>query len=719
MSSCSGGKLNISSYEYQPKMKSQIFSSDEQLIGEVYNENRTYVQLEKIPKDLQKAIVAVEDSRFYKHSGFDIIRIVKAVMVDIKSGQLKEGASTITQQLAKNLFLTNEKSFVRKFKELIYSIQLERKYTKDEILEMYLNEIYLGQLIYGVQEASTRYLGKDVWDLSLAESAFIAGLPQAPSAYDPTKHFERAKKRQEVVLNRMAANEDITQTQADAAKKEEITIIESKDRGFKGKYKNGDEHFVNQVINQLISHFSKEIETREKVDSQEAREMAEYQINNGGYKIHTTLKQSLQDQAIAAIQQGLKNYGLGEHANGVMVSIEPNTGRVLSYYGGLRDIDMAKKARQPGSTIKPLYFAGAINDGTINDHTIVLDEPTNFNGYEPKNFGDKYMGYVTTREALVHSLNNASVKVMDYMGVESAIEYLQKFGMSHLVQEDRQLATALGGMTQGITPIELANAYGVLANDGVYKEAYFIEKVEDLHGNIIYSKEEQNLETRQVLSVDTAAQVTDMLTDVVNRGTAQRARLPYYTAGKTGTTDSKKDLWFVGYLDNLVTSVWLGNEDNQALQGGSSIAADIYGKYNNSLLKNKLIATEGLQVVTTYDDTTQITIVPPDKDINQLQNLTEEDVAEITIPTNEISYFEDRLVEKVSIDKVTGMRFVEGRCPEENREVKIYLQGQAPQEECTSPHIIDRFQDFYNNLWNKPDPSMENQESFIRTKKAA
>ncbi len=696
--SCNTSELNISSYEYQPKEKSQIFSSDKQLIGEIYNENRTYVELDNIPEHLKNAIVAVEDSRFYSHSGFDIIRLVKAIFVDIKEGELKEGASTITQQLAKNLFLTNEKTFTRKIKELFYSLQLEGKYSKDKILEMYLNEIYLGQLVYGVQEASTRFLGKDVWELSLAESALIAGLPQAPSAYDPTKHFERAKNRQEIVLDRMVAVEDITQEQADKAKKEEIEIVENKDNGFVGKYKEGNQHFVNQVINKLISHFSKNIEEKENLDEEEIYKMAEYELENGGYKIYTTLNQSMQEQAIAAIQNGIKNNGLGEVANGVLVSIEPETGRILSYYGGVRDIDMAKKPRRPGSTIKPLYYAGAINEGLIDGNTIVLDEPTVFNEYKPENYGGKYWGYVTTREALVNSLNNASVKVMNYLGVEKTIEYLENYGISTLVKDDYQLATGLGGMTHGITPLELANAYSAIANDGLYKEAYFIEKVEDSKGNIIYSKEDQQLEVEQVLSKDASDQIEDMLTDVVNRGTGTNARLPIYTAGKTGTTDNKNDLWFAGFVKPLATSIWLGNEDNLELNGGSSISASIYRDYMNNILNNQLIATNELESVTTYEDVTTVTILLPNRDINELEEIAEEDVADIIIPSKEYSYFQDRMVERVAIDNSNGKLFVEGRCPEENKEIKIYLQGQAPQEECDSSHFFDRFYHFYDNL---------------------
>ena len=703
LTSCSTNDFNISSYEYKPKEKSQIFSSDQQLIGELYNENRTYVELDKIPEQLKKAIVAVEDSRFYSHSGFDMIRIVKAIFVDIKKGEFKEGASTITQQLAKNLFLTNEKSFNRKIKELFYSIQLEKKYSKDEILEMYLNEIYLGQLVYGVQEASTRFLGKDVWELSLAESALIAGLPQAPSAYDPTKHFERAKSRQEIVLNRMLATGDITQEQAHQAKKEEIKIIENKDQTYKGKYKEGNHHFINQVINQLVHHFSEKIKQTEKknLDEEEIYKMAEYEIENGGYKIYTTLNQSMQEQAIAAIQNGIQNNNLGDKANGALVSIEPITGRILSYYGGVRDIDMAKKPRRPGSTIKPLYFAGAINEGLIDGNTIVLDEPTDFNGYKPKNYGDKYLGYVTTREALVNSLNNASVKVMNYMGIEKTIEYLEDYGISTIVKEDYQLATGLGGMTYGITPIELANAYSTIANDGLYQQAYFIEKVEDSNGTIIYSKDHQQLQTKQVLSESTAMQIEDILIDVVNRGTGTNARLLYYTAGKTGTTDNKNDLWFVGFVEPLVTSIWLGNEDNLEIQAGSSVSASIYKKYMNHILDNQLIATNELKPVTSYGDVITITILLPNRDISEFTEITEGDIADIVIPTKEYAYFQERMVEKATIDYTTGKLFVEGRCPEENREMKIYLKGQAPQEECDASHFFDKFHHFYDNL--KPE----------------
>ncbi len=698
--SCSIGEYNISSFEYQPKIKSQILSSDNQLIGEVYNENRTYVELNKIPTELQDAIIAVEDSRYYKHWGFDIIRMVKAIFVDIREGELKEGASTITQQLAKNLFLSNEKTFTRKFKELIYSIQLERKFTKDQILEMYLNEIYLGQMTYGVQEASNRFFGKNVWELSLAESAFIAGLPQAPSAYDPTKHFDRAKSRQETVINRMVANGDITLEQGEAAKKEEIIIIENKDHGFRGKYRDGTQHFTNQVIKELIKFFSNTLENKESLSSEEIKKMAEYKLENGGYKIYTTLNLAMQEHAVSALKNGIKKYGLGEKANGALVSIEPNTGRVLAYYGGLRDIDMANKPRQPGSTIKPLYFAAAINEGLIDRNTIILDEPTDFNGTRFDNYANKYLGYVTARETLVHSLNNASIKVMDYMGVNKAIDYFESFGVSTIEDEDYHLATAIGGMTYGISPLELTNAYSTIANEGLYQEAYIIERVEDQKGNVIYNKKNQQLEERQVLSPEASNQIEDILIDVVNRGTGTRARLPYYTSGKTGTTNDTRDLWFTGFVPSLATSVWLGNEENKQLKGGSGISAEIFKEYMGKIIENKLIDTNELEVVTQYDDTITISILLPNRDINKIQEITEEDVADIVIPSTEASYFQNRMVERVDIDSNTGKRFVEGHCPESNRRTKIYLQGQAPIEDCDSYHYFDRIQDFYDSLRN-------------------
>ena len=696
--SCSSSNLNISSYEYRPKEKSLIYSADGELIGQLYNENRTYVELDKIPKHIQEAVIAVEDSRFYSHSGFDIIRLIKAIFVDIKEREFKEGASTLTQQLAKNLFLTNEKTITRKIKELLLSLQLERKYSKDKILEMYLNEIYLGQMVYGVQEASLRFLGKDVWDLTLAEGALIVGLAQAPSAYNPVKYFDKAKKRQEIVLDRMAAVGNISKEQAQQAKGEEIKILEKKDNGFRGKYKEGHQHFVNKVVEQLIEYFSERIVKSQgrDIDREEIEKLALYEIENGGYKIYTTLNQAIQGQALIAMKNGIK--GLGVIANGALVSIEPSTGKVLAYYGGVRDIDMANKPRRPGSTIKPLYYAGAINEGLINGNTIVLDEPADFNGYKPKNYGNKYFGYVTTREALVNSLNVASVKIMNYLGVDKALEYIKGYGISTIAKEDYQLATGLGGMTHGITPLELTSAYGVIANKGWYKEPYFIEKVENSNGDIIYSVEEQGLKTEQVLLEETSGQIEDILIDVVSRGTGTSARLSYYNGGKTGTTDNKKDLWFVGFVKPIVTTIWLGNEDNLELNGGSSASAKIYKNYMNNILKNQLIKKDELQPVTNYQDILTISILLPDRDIQQMEEINEEDIADIIIPSKEYSYFQDRIVERVTIDSSTGKLFVEGRCPEENWKIKIYLRGQGPQEQCDPYHFFDKFYEFYNNF---------------------
>ncbi|HCX65504.1 MAG TPA: penicillin-binding protein, partial [Eubacteriaceae bacterium] len=545
--------VDVQNYEYTPYEKSTVYSDDGYSLGEIYEENRTYVPLAQIPEPLIKGIVAVEDSRFYEHRGFDPIGILRATKANVQTGEIEEGASTITQQLARNLFedITTEQTVLRKIKEIKTAIQLENKYTKEKILEMYLNEIYLGGGSYGVQEASHRFFGKDVWELNLAESALLAGLPQAPSAYQPDVHFDRAQKRQHWVLDRMQTEGYITVEEATQAKEEPIEIAESKKDDIIGTYKKGYEKVIRRAIEEYVAIYKEE---HHIVSDADAREQAQRSLKRDGLSLYVTVHTKMQEEAKMQIEQAVANRNLPE-ATGALVTMDSTSGRILAYYGGNTEVDMASRPRQPGSAIKPLIYSGALEAEAIEQSTILEDREKDFNGFKPNNYGDRYYGHVTVREALVQSLNVPAVEVMQRYGIDNTMDHLENMGISTLTENDYYLPTAIGGMSQGITPFEMTKAFSVFSSGGNLVEPYLIEVVLDKEEETIYSRVEELAvkEPRRILSATTAEYMDDVLTDAVKRGTGQNARGRYQTAGKTGTSSDSRDLWFAGYTGPYVT----------------------------------------------------------------------------------------------------------------------------------------------------------------------
>ncbi|HEY5557465.1 transglycosylase domain-containing protein, partial [Acetobacterium sp.] len=571
-------RMDISDYEYQVKDKTEIYSQDNVLIAQLYTKNRTNVTIDQIPVDLQEALISVEDSRFYDHFGIDVFGITRAFFANIANQGIGEGASTITQQLARVLFLpdiateqTFNQSFVRKLKEISIALQLEQKYTKPQILEMYFNEYYFGSGAYGIEEASQTYFNKSVSDVNLAEAAMLAGLPQAPSAYAPNTNFDAAKKRQLEVLARMVKEKYITQEESDAAAATEITIRDPATINSDDQIVDGYEAFVGKALNEYAKTQASAVMQERGITEDQAIMYIKENIANGGYRLYTTINSVYQEDAIDSLTTGLDNNGL-DSETGSMVTTDLD-GSVRAYYGGNTQIDMADTPRQPGSNIKPLYYAAAMDKGLITPSTTILDAYTDFGGYAPKNYGGGYHGNVTVRQALVYSYNIPSVKIFDKIGPSDAIAFMQEMGITTFEDSDYNLATALGGMTYGIKPYEMSAAFNTLNNGGVYNQPYFINKIEQTNGKEIFNKEKSNLTTRKVMSDTTASNMMSILTDEVKYGTGSNASQIYATAGKTGTTNDEKDLWFTGMTGNLTTSVWLGSPDNYVIGGASTMAA--------------------------------------------------------------------------------------------------------------------------------------------------
>ena len=554
-----------------PPASSQIYDINGNEIANVHAaENRRPVKIEQVPKDLQNAFVAVEDNRFYEHSGVDPRGIMRALYANIRGRGVSEGGSTITQQLAKNAYLTQDRTITRKIQEVFLALQLERQYTKQEILEMYLNQIYFGQGAYGVQAAAQTYFGKDVDKLTLNECAMLAGIPKSPNYYSPANNIQAAQARKAVVLDQMAKYGYIANSQAQKTKQEQLTLVKpvAKEKDNTAAY------FIDYVTQTLIDKYGADAVYKE------------------GLKIYTTLDMDMQKAAEAAVKK-LPTYrtdGNGvQQPQAAIVAIDPHNGYIKAMVGG-RGTDQFNRAtmavRQPGSAFKPFVFAAALEEH-FTPNTVINDAPIDIGGWRPQNDSGSFSGKVTMREVAQHSINVPTVKIAQKIGIDKPIYYAQAMGISTFVldgaQNDKQLATALGGMTKGVTPLEITSAYGTFANKGVHVEPVVIVKVLDRNGKVL---EQYEPKQNSVISANSAAELTDMLQTVIKNGTGRKADIGRPAAGKTGTTSNYHDAWFVGYTPDLVAGVWMGNDDNTPMHGvmGGQLPAEIWKAFMQKAL---------------------------------------------------------------------------------------------------------------------------------------
>jgi len=548
---------------HRPEASSQVFDINGRLIATIHAEqNRLPVPIDQVPQTLQDAFIAAEDIRFYDHYGIDPRGILRALWTNISSQGVAQGGSTITQQLARNAFLTQDRTLSRKLQEAILALEIEREYSKREILEMYMNQIYFGQGAYGIQTASHVYFGKDVSELTLAQAAMLAGLPQSPNYYSPLTNLEAAQTRQRTVLNQMAKYGFITQDEADAAA--------AADLGLRGRGDGSDDgasasYFIS-YIEQLIS---------DKYDAEA--------LYKEGLKIYTTLDLDVQAAAERALRAHLPDFYTDENGlqqpQGAIIALNPHTGHILAMVGG-RGTDHFNRAtqalRQPGSAFKPFVYVTAIEKG-MTPGTVIDDSPLKIGDWSPQNYGRNFSGKMTLRYALMHSVNVPAVKLAQEVGMHNILANAENMGISTIVHDgavnDNNLAVALGGMTQGVTPLDMASAYGVLANGGVRVQPIAILRIIDRNGNIL---EENESKETQVISEKAAYITTNMLESAVLQGTGGNAYIGRPMAGKTGTTDDTKDAWFVGYTPEISAAVWIGDDfdgDLQGLTGGTVPAA--------------------------------------------------------------------------------------------------------------------------------------------------
>ncbi|RDV83200.1 transglycosylase domain-containing protein [Ammonifex thiophilus] len=638
-----------------------LYDSQGKLIAEVGTQYRVPVKLGEVPLEVQNAFLAVEDARFYEHIGIDFRGVLRALWNNLTKKGIYEGGSTITQQLARNCFLSQERTWKRKIQEAILALAIERHYRKQEILEFYLNHVYFGAGAYGIQAAARTYFNKDVSQLTLEEGALLAGLVQAPSAYSPFENPKAALDRRNVVLDAMVRWGFLDPVKAQALKEKPLKL----NPGFNGSGAPGA-YFVDYVTEQLVARYGADRVFRE------------------GLRVYTTLDSRIQEIAERVLNDPQNFPSSVRDEQGVLqpqaavVIIEPQTGSILALVGGRgqpsvrQGFNRAVHARrQPGSAFKPLIaYAPAVEYLGYAPATVLDDIPVRFGSYEPRNYDGRYRGLITLRTALTYSVNTIAVQLLDKVGMEKAAEFVSRLGIKIDPRRER-LGIALGGLDEGVTPLQMAQAYAALANQGRLAPATAILRVETRAGAVL---EEHQVRPVQVMKPTTAYLVTDMLRSAVEKGTGQNARLGGWpVAGKTGTTDECKDAWFCGYTPQLVGVVWMGYDRPRAMKGeyGGGKPATIWRKIMAEALRDTpprdFPRPPGI-VTATVDGKSGLLpgpLTPP-------EDLVTDIFAEGTVP----SQVDDTRV-LVELCAATGLLATE-HCPEKVTKVMIKRPYQVP-----------------------------------------
>jgi penicillin-binding protein 1A len=566
----------------RPVDGSKLYDENDELVTEFQAERRIYIQLAQIPRTVRDAILAVEDSRFYSHFGVDPMGIARAIYQNFRRGRIVEGGSTITQQLAKVLFLTPDKSLDRKLKEAFLALELERHYTKDRILEMYLNQVYFGHGAYGVEAAARTYFGKSVTEVTLPEAALLAGIPRAPTLYSPFNHPDAARRRRAHVLNRMLEVAAVKPASVQKAMTADLGLVPPERRRTSGQY------YVEYVRGLLADKYGDDM------------------VFKGGLKVYTTLSAHMQALAEQSLREGLKALEVrsatasvkgrsqtAERPEGAILTIEPQTGYIKAMVGGSdffrSEFNRAVQARrQPGSAFKPFIYIAALEAG-LTPATLVEDSPVTYpvgrNGkpWTPDNYDRKFRGPTTLQQGIEESINVVTVKLQERIGIRRTVEVARRLGIQSPLHED--LTIALG--SSDLSLLELTSGYGALANQGLWVPPTAIRYVTDSQGKLL---EEHIPQGREAVSPDVAYVITHMLRGVVERGTGIGAKvLGRPIAAKTGTTNDYSNAWFVGYTPGLVTGVWVGYDKPRSLgrdETGSRVAVPIWVSYMGRVLAN-------------------------------------------------------------------------------------------------------------------------------------
>jgi len=562
--------------DYTPKTVTQVFSENGDVIAEFFVEKRYLIPIEEMPAKLIRAFISSEDARFFEHQGIDLLSILRALIKNIESMDIVQGGSTITQQITKSLLLSPEKSYSRKIKEAILARRIENSLSKRDILTIYLNQIYLGHRSYGVEAAALTYFGKHASDLNLAESAVLAGLPKAPSAYSPIRHPLKAKKRQRYVLQRMIQRGYITKDEAKEASEMPLNITPPENKNIK-------------VAPYFTEHLRQYLENIYGTDS----------LYGEGLKVYTPLNLFMQKSAQRAVESGLKDFESregcqegGTRVQGALVAMEPKTGHIKALVGGVNFLEnqfnrAIQARRQLGSAFKPIVYAAALDKGYATT-TIIIDSPLIFKiksdkeFWEPRNYDLEFKGPITLRKALSYSRNIITIKILQDIGIDYTINYARQLGIDSPLSRD--LSLALG--SSGVSLLEITRAYSAFVNQGFKVEPIFITKITDRNGNVL---EENKPRLAQAISPQTSYIMTSLLKSVVEEGTGRKVKaLHRPCAGKTGTTNDVRDAWFIGFTPDIIAGTWVGFDDEKPLgkhETGAVAASPIWLSFMQEVLE--------------------------------------------------------------------------------------------------------------------------------------
>jgi len=566
--------------DYRPSVTTRVYADNNELIDEFFLEDRKLIRYEDIPQLVINAFIAAEDARFFQHKGFDLQSISRAFFKNLEAGRVVQGGSTITQQVAKSLYLSPERSYLRKIKEALLAYKINRYLSKEEILGLYLNHIYLGHGTYGIEAASQAYFGKNARDLSLAEASLLAGIPPAPNNYSPYFHPDRAYQRQAYVLNRMLEDRHITPEERQQALDTKLRFRSIRPTDKIAPY------FIEHVRRYIMEQYGGDVLYRE------------------GLEVYTTLNIQMQKAARDAVDRGLQELEeRGKHepgsVQGALLAMDAKTGAIRAMVGG-RDFSRSEfnratqSRRQPGSAFKPIIYTAAFDKGmtpstVIVDAPIIHPDPSSPDGvWKPRNFDGRFRGPTTLRNALVNSLNIVTVKVLEEIGIDYATAYAAAMGITSPLS--RTLSLALG--SSGVTLQELVRAYGVLANGGKRANPFFIKEIVDRTGHVFEATEPR---IEQVIDPRIAFMTSHVMQDVVESGTGTRVKaLGRPVAGKTGTTDDTRDAWFMGFTPSLVAGVWVGFDRERSLgrlEVGGRAAAPIWLYFAEKGLQDSPVET--------------------------------------------------------------------------------------------------------------------------------
>ncbi len=548
---------------YRPQETTRIFAKDGTLLAALFVENRQVVPVTSMPRNLVNATIAIEDQRFYEHPGVDPRGIARAIKENA-SRSSKQGASTITQQLARQVFLSREQTMLRKFKEMTLAVRIERRFSKEEILGLYLNEICYGHRAYGVVAAADTFFGKKLDQLTLGECAMIAGLAKNPVGYSPILHPESAKGRRNMVLQKMWEQRKISQQQLDEARAEPVVVRKKGAEPWK-LHNYRAPWFTTYVIDQLEKQFGHD------------------KVYGGGLQIYTTLDLDLQAEAQELLSRSMANLAHARANRGAVVALEPRTGAILAMVGG-RDFSKdefngaTQAFRQPGSSFKPIVYTTAMEKIGLSPYDYYSGAPSTFRGYwgvySPQNFSPNQGGTMSVATALAQSVNLVAVRVIIKTGPQAVIEQAHRMGIDERGKRLQPYPSLALGSGE-VTPLEMSNAYCAFANGGFRVDAYGVDCITDSRGNPIFNHQ---VRSRRVMSPRTYTNMNSMLQGVVANGTGKRAAINSPCGGKTGTTNSAKDVWFVGITPGLACAVWIGNDSNIRMYGatGGDFCAPIW-----------------------------------------------------------------------------------------------------------------------------------------------